>query len=107
MCKRCAEPPVDFELNSDQLMLRDTVRRFVEERVVPAARAWDRDEKFPAEVVKEMAGMGLLGVTVPPEWDGAGLGPLEMAIVTEEVARGDGSLALTVASHNGLCSGHI
>ena len=98
---------MEFELNQEQRMLRDTVRRFVSEKVAPQARAWDRDEKFPHQVVRELGEMGLLGVTVPTEWDGAGLGPIELALVVEEVARGDGALALTVASHNGLCSGHI
>lgn len=98
---------MDFELTSDQIMLRDTVRRFVADKVIPNARVWDRDEAFPHQVVRELGEMGLLGITVDPAWDGAGLGALETALVVEEVSRGDGSLGLTVASHNGLCSGHI
>ena len=98
---------MDFELTSDQVMLRDTVRRFVADKVIPNARAWDREEKFPHEVVRALGDMGMLGISVEPEWDGSGYGALETALVIEEVARGDGSLALTVASHNGLCSGHI
>mgnify|MGYP001575077367 FL=1 len=98
---------MDLELNADQQMLRDTVRRFVADRVTPNAGRWDREQSFPHEVVRELADMGLLGVTVAPELDGAGLGSTELALVVEEVARGDGSLALTVASHNGLCSGHL
>jgi len=98
---------VDFQLTSDQEILRDTVRRFVSEKVVPNARKWDQSESFPHDVVKELAEMGLMGVLAPPEYDGSGLGSIEMALVIEEVARGDGSLALTVASHNGLCSSHI
>jgi len=83
------------------------VRRFVNERVKPNARVWDREESFPADVVSELAEMGLMGVMVAEEHGGAGLGPAEMAIVIEELGKGDGSLALTVASHNGLCSSHI
>ncbi len=98
---------MDFELNAEQKLLRETVRRFVSERVVPRARTWDRQESFPHEIVRELAEMGLLGVTVAPEWGGSGLGPIELALVTEELAYGDGSLALTVASHNSLCSGHL
>lgn len=98
---------VDFQLSEEQVLLRDTVRRAVSEKVVPHARTWDHSQRFPFEVVRELAGMGLLGVLVAPEYDGAGLSPLELALVVEEVARGDGSLALTVASHNGLCSSHI
>ena len=98
---------MDFELSADQVMLRDTLRRFVTDKVVPHARVWDREASFPHETVRALAHMGMLGVCVDPKYDGAGLGALEMALVVEEVARGDGSLALTVASHNGLCSGHI
>ena len=98
---------MNFELTADQIMLRDTVRKFVADKVIPHARAWDRDAKFPHALVKELAPLGLLGVTTPHALDGAGLGAMEMALVVEEVARGDGSLALTVASHNGLCTGHI
>lgn len=98
---------MDFKLSEEQVLLKDTVRRFVNERVMPEARAWDRDEKFPLETVQEIAAMGLMGVRVDPKWEGSGLGCTELALVVEELARGDGSLALTVASHNGLCTGHI
>ncbi|MGB8421547.1 acyl-CoA dehydrogenase family protein, partial [Paraburkholderia sp.] len=65
------------------------------------------DATFPRDVVNELGHMGLLGITTPTDLDGSGMGAIETAIVVEEVARGDGSLALTVASHNGLCTGHI
>jgi len=98
---------MDFTLTADQKILQESVRRFINDKVVPNARAWDREERFPHEVVKELAEMGIMGVTASVEHDGAGLGMAEMALITEEVARGDGALALTVASHNGLCSSHI
>jgi alkylation response protein AidB-like acyl-CoA dehydrogenase len=71
------------------------------------AREWDRRETFPMEVVRELGQMGLLGIRIPEEYGGAGLGNLALAVVVEEVARYDGSLALTVASHNGLGTSHI
>ena len=98
---------MNFTLNEEQLILKETVHRFVNDRVMTQARAWDRDEKFPLETVQEIAAMGLMGIRVQPKWDGSGLGSTELALVIEELARGDGSLALTVASHNGLCTGHI
>lgn len=98
---------MNFELSEEQLLLQDSVRRFVNERVKPNARVWDREESFPMDVVSELAEMGLMGVMVAEEHGGAGLGASEMAIVVEEIGKGDGSLALTVASHNGLCSSHI
>ncbi|MEM6559694.1 MAG: acyl-CoA dehydrogenase [Myxococcota bacterium] len=96
-----------FNHSPDQEMLRDTVRRFVQERVVPNAREWDREHRFPRDVVSELGEMGLMGISVPENYGGSGFGSIETAIVVEEVAKGDGSLALTVASHNGLCTGHI
>ncbi len=98
---------MDFSLSEDHLMLRDTVRSFCAEKVRPHAKKWDETEEFPWEVVKELGEMGCLGVTVPEELGGAGMDPLALAIVVEEVARQDGSLALTVASHNGLGTSHI
>src|SRR6185369_5794682 len=62
---------------------------------------------FPRDVVRELGQLGMLGILVPEELGGAGLGYVDYALVCEEVARYDGSLALTVASHNGLGSGHL
>jgi alkylation response protein AidB-like acyl-CoA dehydrogenase len=98
---------VDFDLTSDQAMLRDTVRRFVNERVKPEARSWDEAGEIPDAVLAEVAAMGLLGVTTDPAWEGAGFGPVELVLVVEELARGDGALALTVAHHNALCAGML
>lgn len=98
---------MNFELTPEQIQLRDMVRRFVADKVIPNARAWDKAESFPKALVQELGAMGMLGITTPQALGGAGLGALDMAVVIEELARGDGSLALTVASHNGLCTGHI
>ena len=98
---------MDFELPDDLRALRSTVRDFCEKNVKSQARAWDRDEAFPMEVVKELGRLGILGIRVPTEYGGAGMGSLAVAVAVEEVARYDGSLALTVASHNGLGTSHI
>ncbi len=98
---------MDVSLSEHQQLLVSTLRKFCEEKVKAQARAWDKHETFPKEVVRELGQMGLLGVCQPEEWGGAGLGYTELALVCEEVARYDGSLALTVASHNGLGSGHL
>ena len=98
---------MDLQLSPEQTMLQATVRRWVAEHVTSQARAWDVAEAFPEHIVPSLAGMGLLGVTQKSEWGGAGLGALELALVVEELARGDGALALVVASHNGLCAAHI
>ncbi|PZR09795.1 MAG: acyl-CoA dehydrogenase [Archangium gephyra] len=98
---------MDFELSEDVLALKKTVRDFCEKNVKDKAREWDHSEKFPMEVVREMGQLGLLGIRIGEEFGGAGLGSLAVAVVVEEVARYDGSLALTVASHNGLGTSHI
>jgi alkylation response protein AidB-like acyl-CoA dehydrogenase len=98
---------MDFELPESHRELRATVRAFCAERVKPHARAWDRDERFPMEVVKDLGRLGLLGIVVPEELGGAGMDKLAAAVAIEEIARFDGGLALTVAAHNGLGSSHI
>jgi alkylation response protein AidB-like acyl-CoA dehydrogenase len=98
---------MNFELPEELQEIRRTVRAFCEEKVKPHARRWDDEETFPWEVVKELGPMGLLGMSVPEELGGSALGALGGAVVIEELARFDGSLALTVASHNGLGTGHI
>ncbi len=98
---------MDFELPESCRELRATVRAFCAERVKPHASVWDRDESFPMEVVKELGRLGLLGIIVPEELGGAGMDKLAAAVAIEEIARFDGGLALTVASHNGLGTSHI
>ncbi|HEY1089421.1 MAG TPA: acyl-CoA dehydrogenase family protein, partial [Archangium sp.] len=98
---------MDFELPEDIQALRRTVRDFCEKRVKDKAREWDHHEKFPLEIVKELGQLGVMGIRIGEEYGGAALGSLAVAVVVEEVAKYDGSLALTVASHNGLGSSHI
>src|SRR5262249_40436906 len=66
-----------------------------------------KDEKFPNELIPKLAELGLMGMRVPEPYGGAGMSTADVAIVIEELARVDGSVALTVAAHNGLCTGHI
>ncbi|HEY2030844.1 MAG TPA: acyl-CoA dehydrogenase family protein [Myxococcales bacterium] len=98
---------MDFELNESQQKLCAMVRDFCVREVKPHAMEWDRDEKFPHEVVAQLGELGLLGMTVPEELGGSALDTLSVAAVVEEIARFDGSLALTVASHNGLGTSHL
>jgi alkylation response protein AidB-like acyl-CoA dehydrogenase len=98
---------VDFDLPEHHRLLRNSVRDFCEREVRPHARRWDEDEHFPLELVPRLAELGLLGLRVPEQYGGSELDTLAYAIVVEECARVDGSLALTVASHNGLGTGHI
>ncbi len=98
---------MDFELPEQHRLLRSMVRDFCEREVKPRAREWDQREEFPRELVPRLAELGLLGIRIPTEYGGAGMDMLAYAIAVEECARVDGSLALTVASHNGLGTGHI
>lgn len=98
---------MDFQLSDDHLLLRDTVRRFGEEKIKPYARDWDRKAEFPREVITALGELGCMGVTVPEELGGAGMDHLALCIVLEEVSRFDGSIGLTLASHNGLGTSHI
>jgi len=98
---------MEFDLTESQRLIRDTVREFAAKRIAPNAGEWDRSETFPHDVVKALGAMGMMGVAVPERWGGAGAGQLGHALVIEELARHDGSVALTVASHNSLCVGHI
>jgi alkylation response protein AidB-like acyl-CoA dehydrogenase len=98
---------MNFELNEDQTMIRDSVRRFVEAEVAPKAGAHDHDCSFNWDAVRALSDMGIMGMFVEPEYGGSGLDYVAGAAVIEEIARHDGSLALTVASHNSLCIGHL
>ena len=98
---------MDFELSETHRSVRDAARAFAEREVAPYARAWDEEERFPSEIVPKLGAVGFLGIRIPEEYGGAGLDTLSYAIIVEEIARVDGSLALTVASHNGLGSSHI
>ncbi|MBX3196929.1 MAG: acyl-CoA dehydrogenase family protein [Labilithrix sp.] len=98
---------MDFTLSEHHELLRKTVRDFARTEVLPHARKWDEEERFPKEIVPRLAELGLLGIRIPEEYEGSGMDITSYAICVEEIARADGSLALTVASHNGLGTGHI
>jgi alkylation response protein AidB-like acyl-CoA dehydrogenase len=98
---------MEFELTDEHLQLQRTVRDFCEREVKPHARRWDETAEFPMATVRALGELGVLGMSVPEEYGGAGLDLVGVAVVIEEVARHDGSLALTVASHNGLGTGHL
>ena len=98
---------MDFELPEDLQEMKRTVREFCLAEVKPHARAWDETGTFPREVVAKLGALGFLGLSVPEVYGGSALGALAGAVVIEEFARYDGSLALTVASHNGLGTNHI
>ncbi|MGW8284226.1 MAG: acyl-CoA dehydrogenase family protein [Candidatus Deferrimicrobiaceae bacterium] len=98
---------MNFELSPEHVALRDMVRAFVGREVRPHARRWDESGIFPAETVAKLGALGIMGVMVPEEYGGAGMDTISYSIAVEEIGKGDGSLGLTVASHNSLCTAHI
>jgi alkylation response protein AidB-like acyl-CoA dehydrogenase len=98
---------LDFSLSEEQQLLKKTVREFAETELRPHSREWDERQEFPREVFTKLGQLGLMGVVWPPEYGGAGMSTLDYAVVMEELARVDAGVALSVAAHNSLCSGHI
>jgi short/branched chain acyl-CoA dehydrogenase len=93
---------MNYELTDEQELLRRTVRDFAESRVAPLAEELDREERFPYELVSELAELGLMGIPIPEEYGGAGADTVSYAIAIEELTRIDSSVAITVAAHTSL-----
>jgi short-chain 2-methylacyl-CoA dehydrogenase len=93
---------LSFDLSDEHALFRSTVRQFAEGRIGPQAEALDREGRFPVELVREAADLGLLGIPIPSEWGGTGSDTLAYAIAIEELARVDQSFAITVAAHTSL-----
>ena len=93
---------MNFDLTQEQQLVRDTVREFAQSRIAPVAAELDREHRFPYELVAELAELGLMGMTVPEEYGGAGADTLSYAVAIEELTRIDSSVAITVAAHHSL-----
>jgi short-chain 2-methylacyl-CoA dehydrogenase len=101
-CRDAASGPMNFDLTEEHELVRSTVREFAEQRVAPVAEELDREGRFPYELVAELAELGLMGMTIPEEYGGAGADTLSYAIAVEELTRIDSSVAITVAAHHSL-----
>ena len=98
---------MQLTLTEDQKMIRDSVRDFVHREVLPHRMEWDESQEFPREIFRAMGELGLMGMLVPAEYGGAGLSYYEYKMAIEEVAKVCGSVGLSMAAHNSLCTGHI
>ncbi|MGC6413279.1 MAG: acyl-CoA dehydrogenase family protein [Bacteroidia bacterium] len=98
---------MNFQETENVSMIRQTVRDFAERRIRPSMMDWDEEQIFPVDTFKEMGELGLLGMLVPEQYNGAGLGYFEYAAGIEELAKVCGSIGLSMAAHNSLCTGHI
>ncbi|HWZ11687.1 MAG TPA: acyl-CoA dehydrogenase [Acidobacteriaceae bacterium] len=93
--------------SEEQRQLRKEIRDFAAREIAPNVMRWDEASEFPADVVKQMGNLGLLGIIFPTELGGAGLGYVDYVLAVEELSRVDGSIGIIVASHNSLCTNHI
>jgi alkylation response protein AidB-like acyl-CoA dehydrogenase len=98
---------MDFELSEEQQQVKSSVREFAEAEIAPHIMEWDETQHFPIELWPKLAELGLTGVIFPEEYGGAGMGYVEYATIIEELSRVDGSVGISVAAHNSLCSNHI
>ena len=98
---------MEFSLNENQLMITDMIQDFATKEIVPYQKEWDESQEFPVPLFKKLGALGLMGVLVPDMYQGSGFGYTEYVTVISEISRFDGSIGLSVAAHNSLCTGHI
>lgn len=98
---------MDFQYDEITRQVAETARNFAQQYIKPYMMQWDESQEFPVNVLKELGKLGMMGVLVPEEYGGAGLGYPEYSVVIQEIAKVCGSIGLSVAAHNSLCTGHI
>jgi len=98
---------MDFMLDEEQQILKESVRNFAEKEIRPRIKESDEKGKWPEELTKKLAEMGLLGIVISPEYSGAGYSNVDYVIILEEISKVDPSVGLVVAAHNSLCSNHL
>src|SRR5690348_718385 len=98
---------MDFQYDEITRQVAETARNFAQQYIKPYMMQWDESQEFPVNVLKELGKRGMMGVLVPEEYGGAGLGYPEYSVVIQEIAKVCGSIGLSVAAHNSLCTGHI
>jgi alkylation response protein AidB-like acyl-CoA dehydrogenase len=98
---------MNFQMNENQQMIADMIRKFGKDHIYPKMMEWDESQEFPIEVFKKLGELGLMGVLVPTEYGGSGFGYTEYVTAITELGSICGSIALSMAAHNSLCTGHI
>ncbi len=98
---------MSMTLTEEQAAIQQTARDFATTEIAPIALQYDESQEFPHEVFKKLGDLGFLGILVPTEYEGSGLGYIEYALIVEEIAKACPAIALGVAAHNGLCTNHI
>jgi len=98
---------MEVQENDNQVMIKQMIRDFAEKEIRPHIMEWDEAQIFPVDVFKKLGNLGLMGVLVPTEYGGSGLGYFEYITIISEISQVCGSIGLSVAAHNSLCTGHI
>lgn len=98
---------MNFSQNENQKLITETLRTFCAKNITPHIMEWDESQEFPVHIFKELGKLGFMGVLVPEEYGGSGLSYFEYITVVSEIAKVCGSIGLSVAAHNSLCTGHI
>jgi len=98
---------MNFETSEITLQVAQTARDFAQQNIKPHVMEWDESQEFPVDIFKQLGQLGMMGVLVPEQYGGAGLSYFEYKTIIEEIAKVDGSIGLSVAAHNSLCTGHI
>lgn len=98
---------MNFDISENESMIQQMVKDFAEKEIRPNIMKWDESQEFPVELFKKAGELGLMGILVPTEYGGAGMGYNEYIMVIREIAKVCGSIGLSVAAHNSLCTNHI
>jgi alkylation response protein AidB-like acyl-CoA dehydrogenase len=98
---------LNFDSSENQKLIAETIKNFGTKEIKPKMMEWDESQEFPLELFKKMGELGLMGILVPEEYGGAGLGYLEYVTAIIEISKIDGSIGLSMAAHNSLCTNHI
>lgn len=103
----CSLSFMDLQFTEEQEQLRRSIRQFAEAEIRPHVMEWDEKSEFPLSTIKELGKLGIMGMVLPTEYGGAGLGYIEYVTAIEELSRVDGSVGIIVAAHNSLCANHL
>lgn len=98
---------MNFQFSEEQQLIAASAREFAEQHIRPHIMIWDEAQHFPREVMQKAGEMGFMGIFIPEEYGGSGLGYHEYVAIIEEIAKVDPSIGLSIAAHNSLCTGHI
>src|SRR5215204_5087301 len=98
---------MNFQISEITQQVAQTARDFAQQHIKPHVMTWDESQEFPLAVFRKLGELGMMGVLVPEQYGGAGLSYFEYKTIIEEIAKVDGSIGLSVAAHNSLCTGHI